>query len=157
MACKSKKKVGRPSILTPKLREEIVMLIKAGNFVENVCLMVGINKSTYYSWINKADESTRSTKYSKFRNEVKYAHAVSEARDVLNISRACEDDWKACKWMLEHRFSNHWGVPMKVKIRGNDNINVESNKIHQNDTVDIKEILNIVANQTGTVSRDKNS
>lgn len=63
---KIKKNVGRPTLLTPKLREEIVGMLIAGNYIETVCVLVGINKSTFYKWLKKADESTRYTKYSKF-------------------------------------------------------------------------------------------
>lgn len=56
----------------------------------------------------KADQSTRYTKYRKFKDEVEKAMAIAEARDVAIIALASEEDWKAAAWMLEHRFSEHW-------------------------------------------------
>lgn len=41
-----KKKVGLKSKLTPELHKEFVDLIKAGNYIETVCVIAGINKST---------------------------------------------------------------------------------------------------------------
>jgi transposase len=53
----SNKKPGRPSKLTPELQAEIILLLKAGNFVETACNNVGINKSTFYDWIKKGEKS----------------------------------------------------------------------------------------------------
>jgi len=108
---KIKKNIGRPTLLTPKLREEIVKMLKAGNYIETVCALVGINKSTFYKWLKKADESTRSTKYSKFRDAVEKAKAIAEARDVAILAKHCETNWKAAKWKLERRYPNKWGKP----------------------------------------------
>src|SRR5665648_636178 len=106
---KTKKKVGRPTKLTPELRAEIVIFLKAGNFIETVCVIVGINKSTFYAWMKRGDLSTRPDKYTKFRDEVEKAQAWSEARDVAIITKHSENKWRAAAWKLEHRHSDRWG------------------------------------------------
>ena len=106
---KKKKKGGRPSKLTPELQAEIVFLIKAGNFIETTCDVVGINKSTFYAWMKLGDASTRPDKYTKFRDAVVNAQAFSEARDVAIIAKASEDDWRASAWKLERKFPDRWG------------------------------------------------
>jgi transposase len=116
---KTKKKVGRPSKLTPELREEIVDLIKTGNYIETVCAMVSINKTTFYKWLKKADESTRPNKYTKLRDDVEKAQAWSEARDVAIISKHSEKNWRAAAWKLERKYPTRWG---KKKVKKSDEI-----------------------------------
>ena len=147
MADKSKKKVGRPTKLTPQLREEIVELLKSGNYIETVCGLVGINKTTFYLWINKADASTRSTKYSKFRDDVYKAMAFSEARLVTLIAKSAEKDWRAAVWMLERRQPERWGKP-EVKNETPQKLESEV-KIDKEDKIIIKELLDLIAGGHG--------
>jgi len=107
----TKKKNGRPSKLTPKLRKEIVSLIKAGCFIEMTCALVGINKSTYYAWMKRGKESKRRTHLRTFYDEVTRAHAICELRMVKIISKAAEEDWRASAWFLERKFPQRWGKP----------------------------------------------
>jgi transposase-like protein len=86
-------------------------LLIAGNYIETPCLLVGINKSTFYKWLKKADESTRSTKYSKFRDAVTKAKAIAEAQDVAILAKHAETNWKAVIRMLERKYPNKWGKP----------------------------------------------
>lgn len=139
---KNKKKQGRPTKLTPKIREEFVKHFKAGEYTETACKLVGVSKSTYYSWIKKADESTRSTKYSKFRDEVRKAQAYDEVRNVCLIAKAAKKNWKAAAWILEHRFSERWAKP---KYRnGNLKVKCKPTLSDNPDNVSIKEILTII-------------
>ena len=76
----SKKNQGRPSKLTPELQAEIILLLKVGNFVETTCGTVGINKSTFYDWMKKGENSNHpKNKYRKFHDAVVQAMAWSEA------------------------------------------------------------------------------
>jgi transposase-like protein len=124
-----KNKGGRPSKLTPELREEIVSLIKTGNFIEMTCAIAGINKSTFYDWMRRGKESKRHTRYKKFYNEVTQAQAWSEARDVAIISKHAETSWRAAAWKLERRFSQRWGKTKtkkeekrSIKVKQEDNV-----------------------------------
>ncbi|WP_414468894.1 transposase [Methanobacterium sp. ACI-7] len=108
-----KGKKGRPTKLTPKLKEEIVNLLKMGNYIETTCATVGINKSTFYAWMKKGEESTRPNRYSKFYEEVKQAQARSEAREVNIINAHAEKNWKAAAWKLERRHHERWGKKNK--------------------------------------------
>lgn len=126
------KKNGRPSKLTPKLQKVIINLIKAGYFIETVCSIVGINKTTYYAWMKRGKESNRRSQYKTFYDEVTRAHAICEVRMVSIISKAAETDWRASAWYLEHRFPQRWGKPgtkkytsMKIDY-GNYSLSVNS-------------------------------
>lgn len=135
---RTEKKVGRPSKLTLELQDEFVEYIKMGDYIETACALVGINKSTYYDWMKKADESSRYTKYKRFKDAVEHAQAVSEARDVIIISEAAISDWRAARWMLEHRFTEHWGIPSKVK---NGNMNTLKQGGADNNRIDKANII----------------
>ena len=124
----NKNKGGRPSKLTPELQEEIVNYIKMGNFIETTCVTAGINKSTFYDWMKRGNESKRHTIYKKFYEAVRQAQAWSEARDVAIISNHAETNWRAAAWKLESRFSERWGKTKtkkdekcSMKIRKDDN------------------------------------
>lgn len=114
--------IGRPTKLTPKLQEEIVQVIRAGNYVETACSFVGINKTTFYDWLKRgAREQARLEKdssakidpqeriYLNFSNAIKKAEAEAEARDVIIIGKAAEHQWQAAAWRLERKFPSKWG------------------------------------------------
>ena len=94
---KSKKNQGRPSKLTPELQAEIILLLKVGNFVETTCGTVGINKSTFYDWMNKGENSNHpKNKYRKFQDAVVQAMAWSEARCVAIITKLSKLRLESC-------------------------------------------------------------
>ena len=141
---KSSKKQGRPTKLTPKLQDEIVDLLKAGNYIETACVVVGINKTTFYQWLKRGKSSTRSTKYTIFRDVVTKALAFAEARLVALITRAAEKNWSAAVWMLERRYHERWGK-QNVKTENLDEmVSEKENEVHMSEDmkVIIKEVLN---------------
>lgn len=101
---------GRPTKLTPELQEEIVRYLRLGNYVETVCAIVGINKSTFYDWLKQGARAKRSTnKMAQFSNAVKAAMALGEAADLAVIQRASARSWQAAAWRLERRYPGRWG------------------------------------------------
>ena len=61
---------GRPEKLTPKLQDDIVKVIRSGNYIETACAFVGINKTTFYDWLKRgAREKDRVE-----RNQIGRAH-----------------------------------------------------------------------------------
>ena len=146
---KSSKNQGRPSKLTRELQAEIIYLLKIGNFVETVCNFVGINKSTFYDWMKKGEESNHPrNKYRKFQEAVEQAKAWSEAKDVAIITKASEDDWKAAAWKLEHQHPDKWG---KKKYEDFDTDINELDEdpiiISKEELAMIKEVLDSVVSQ----------
>lgn len=108
--------------LTPKVHDELVKVIRSGNYIETACAYVGINKSTFYEWLKKgAREKDRVEKNPKARvkkelkkyvelsNSVEKALAQSEIRDVTLIGKAAETQWQAAAWRLERKFNSRWG------------------------------------------------
>jgi len=147
---KGKKKQGRPSKLTPELHAEIIILLKAGNFVETTCGTVGINKSTFYDWIKKGKNPNHpKNKYRKFREAVEQAMAWSEARNVALITKLSEENWRAAAWMLSRKHPDKWG---KKKYEDFDldikELDENPEIISKEELAIIKEVLDSVASQS---------
>ena len=121
--------MARPTKLTPKLQEDILKVIRSGNYIETACAYVGINKSTFYDWLKRgAREKDRLEKnprarirksekiYVEFSNAVEKALAHAEIRDVAIIGKAAEENWKAAAWRLERKFPERWGRDRKSVV-----------------------------------------
>lgn len=108
----------RPIKLNNEIQKQIIDLIRAGNYIETASSCVGVNKSTLYDWLKRGAREKQRTDgksnknedvYVQFSNAVEKAIAEAEARDVLNIQKASQTDWKASAWRLERKFPNKWG------------------------------------------------
>lgn len=121
-------KGGRPSKLTPEIQEEIVKVVKSGNYIETACAFVGINKSTLYDWMKrgareierldnnaKAKPKKSEVPYVEFSNAIKSAMAQSEIRDVAIIGKAAATNWQAAAWRLERKHPSRWGRKDNLK------------------------------------------
>lgn len=120
---------GRPVKLTDKMRDELVQVIRSGNYIETACAYVGINKSTFYEWMKRgAREKQRvednprakvrksEAPFVELSNAVEKALAHAEIRDVAIIGRSAESDWKAAAWRLERKFPNRWGRKERYEL-----------------------------------------
>ena len=136
--------VGRPSKLTDELQDEIVSYLKTGNYVETVCALVGISKSTFYSWLNKGKNSTRSNEYSRFADAVEHAQAWAEARLVALISKQAEKAWQAAAWLLERQHPSKWSRNRKEE-RETEEICDDISHIDPADRKIVKKVLDEMA------------
>lgn len=138
----------RPTKLTPELQEDVLKVIRSGNYIETACAYVGINKSTFYDWIKRgAREKDRVAKNPKarvrkdeqpfvdFSNAVERALAHAEIRDVAIIGKAAEENWQAAAWRLERKFSDRWGRKDKYALEhsGKDGGAIETSHTEQID------------------------
>src|SRR5690554_1753534 len=140
--------MARPTKLTPKLQDEILKVIRSGNYIETACAYVGINKSTFYDWLKRgAREKDRLAKnprakvrksekpYVDFSNAVEKALAHAEIRDVAIIGKAAEENWQAAAWRLERKFTERWGRKEKYALEhtGKDGGPIETSHTEQID------------------------
>lgn len=120
---------GRPVKLTKKIQDEVVKLLKTGNYIETVSAYVGISKTTFYDWLKRGarekDRVERNPKarirkdekpFVDFSNAVQKAMAHAEIRDVTLIAKASEEYWQASAWRLERKFPDRWGRKEQQKI-----------------------------------------
>ena len=103
------KKNGRPSKLTPEIKNKILSRIRAGNYIEVVCSNL-LSKQTFYNWKNQAEEDKAAgkvTEFTRFLDELTCAEADGEAELVEKVRGS--DDWKAAAWILARRHNARWG------------------------------------------------
>lgn len=95
-----------------KLTHEIIQrsaeLIAAGNYHKTVCEYLGIDKSTWYRWLQYGEKAKNGI-FRDFYNAIKRAEAEAVARNVAIIQRAAQDSWQAAAWWLERKYPNEWG------------------------------------------------
>lgn len=149
----SRTKPGRPPKLTDEIQDEIVELLRAGNYIETACAVAGVSKKTFYEWMKKANQSKRKTRYTEFRNAVKKAQAWSEARDVTIIAKHGEKSWQAAAWRLERKYPDRWGRKDKLDVESKVKIDSD-NDLKKDDELVIKEALDIAARKTGRIGDD---
>jgi len=132
-------KRGRNYKLNPKMVEQIVELIRAGNYARTACEAVGISEQTYYTYLNRGKrEATRRQRltdlghpvddngegiFLEFLEAVKRAEAESESVAVMHVRRAMSDSWQAAMTYLERKHPDRWGRRDK-----NINVNVDASK-----------------------------
>jgi len=112
---------GRPSKLTPELQERILQLIRKGNYIEVACAAVGIDKSTYYKWLQRGQQA-KSGKYFDFFIAAKKAEREAETAFLDRIREAAfkDKDWKAAAWYLERKYPERWGRKERHEVTGED-------------------------------------
>ena len=100
--------IGRPSKLEDSRVEELVKWLKLGYYIEDACTLAGIGKTTYYRWLEKAEEGLE--EYRDFRDSVQKARAEAEGAHIMNIRKAADNGvWQASAWYLERSHPSKWG------------------------------------------------
>lgn len=106
---------GRPTKLTPELQEEILDLVREGNYAKTACLAVGITERTLQHWKARAEEHTNGHEppenekvYVQFFRLLKDAEAKAES-DLLKKVRTAKPGWQAWMTIMERRWPNRWG------------------------------------------------
>jgi len=79
--------MGRPTKLTPKVQERIVQGIRLGMPYEHAARYGGIDKTTFYRWLEKGEAQGRGA-YRDFRNAVKDAEGQAEASWLATVEQA---------------------------------------------------------------------
>lgn len=102
--------IGRPSLLTPELQDQIATMIRAGTSVTVACEAAGISRETFYQWLKRGESrAAKDAAHREFRERISSARAEAEARAVTIIATAAREDWRAAAWLLERSFPERWG------------------------------------------------
>lgn len=113
--------VGRRTICTPELTEQICQILRAGNYICAACDYVGITEASFHGWAKrgrdelarlenpkaKPNESERI--FVEFFEATTRARAQAEIQSVARIRKAAEEDWRADAWYLERSHQQRWG------------------------------------------------
>jgi len=101
---------GRPTKLNHQIADEIVKLLRAGNYVETACNYVGLHKDTFYHWMKRGERANRQDRaggFVEFSDAIKKAMAHAEVRALLAIQKGGLG-WQGSAWFLERRHRDRW-------------------------------------------------
>jgi hypothetical protein len=110
--------------LTPELRDRLVSLLRAGNYIEVAVRACKISKQTFYVWMRRgASDEIVDAPYRELRELCETARAEGEARNVAHIATAARESWQAAAWLLERQHPDRWG---RVSVRLREELNEEA-------------------------------
>jgi transposase len=105
----------RPSKLTPEIQDRICKAIRAGNYYEPACQLVGIAYFTFRRWMDRGEKQTKGA-YREFCEAVHRAEAAAEAKMVRQWRGKCPEDWRAARDFLARRFPDRWAQKESLTI-----------------------------------------
>jgi hypothetical protein len=115
----------------PKLDGALIDLVgehlRAGLSIARTCMLLGVSKASYYSWVAKAHETTGRGIHGQFLAAVRRGLAEYEVRLLSAINEAAHGDpahgiagqWQAAAWTLERRFPHRYGTQAD-RLEGTD-------------------------------------
>jgi hypothetical protein len=96
-------------VLTEQLKDNLLALIRAGNYVPVACRAIGISRQVWDDWMRRgASEDPDYADYAALRLGVDRALASAEARNVAVIAQAATDNWQAAAWLLERVYPERY-------------------------------------------------
>lgn len=103
---------------SPELVKEICEWIAKGTTNQDVCAVVGIDKTTYYDWLR--EENTDGTKNRAYKphlsHSIKKAYALRKTTLINRIMSASKVSWQAAAWYLERTEPDQFGPKGKLEI-----------------------------------------
>ncbi len=121
---------GRPTKLTPELKDKIVSYIRVGNYIETAVQACGIAKRTFYHWLDRANKEIQRLEdnpkarlrqseeiYVDFLNAIEKAQAEAEAKDVMLLAQFAKTDSNVVRWRLERKHPQRWGNRQQFDAR----------------------------------------
>ena len=115
----AKRKVGRPSKLTPERKRRFLKAIKAGSTREAACGYAGIHIATFARWMEKGRNQDKGH-YREFSVAVETCEAEVELMCNARIMTSAQDDPKWAAWWLERRRRRSYAPTQKQEITGGD-------------------------------------
>ena len=114
------KKTGRPTKLTPRLRDEMASYMLEGNYLEVAAAMCNVSKQSVYQWLkagHRAKELQEKDKplsdedraYMLFLDAIKRAEADAETSALRQLNAQSKGAWQILAWRLERRHPDRWG------------------------------------------------
>lgn len=108
--------MARPSKLTPERAEEILSLVRAGNYPETAAKACGVSPAAFYNWKARGEEHRngngtpeRERRFVEFVEGLEKAESEAEARAVQVVVRAGFEHWQAAMTYLERKYPERWG------------------------------------------------
>jgi transposase-like protein len=108
----SKKKKNK---LTPEMIKIAAKLIEEGNYISHVAQALGIERRTFYTWLEQGKKATHGLKR-EFYEAVTQAEAKAVLRNIKIIQKAAETNWQAAAWWLERKFPEEFGRKDRINF-----------------------------------------
>lgn len=99
-------KRGAKTLYTDEMHKQIVDALETGVKIEDACALVGINKTTYFRWVEKYANFATDTACARVQGRIGAAAVVRRA--------ALGGDVSAAEWYLERTDPQTWGRTTKV-------------------------------------------
>jgi hypothetical protein len=111
-------RVGRKTLLTSAVAEQLVAMLRAGNYLHVTLNAVGVSRQAFHDWMKRGRSGApEDAEFTELRGRVEQARAQGEARAVAQIAQAAATSWQAAAWMLERQYPERWG---RVSVRYRD-------------------------------------
>lgn len=99
---------GRPSELTPQVREKLVQALAIGNYRGDAARFAGIDPTTLSRWMRRGREEPQGP-FAELRDAVLDAEAKAKVMALGCVTKAIRDgDWKAAAWYLERKHPHQY-------------------------------------------------
>jgi hypothetical protein len=100
--------VGRPPALTPEVEARIVAAVSAGAHLSVAARAAGVSRQTLHRWRARGAAEAEGP-YHELARALERAEAEAELRQVAQIARAAQSEWRAGAWLLSRRAPERWG------------------------------------------------
>jgi len=118
---------GRPPKLTEELRDQIVAVVAAGNYLKTAAQFCGVGQSTLLGWLARGRAAAahaeagepiplEEERYLTFLEAVTQAETRAEVAAVTHWRRAFSDDWRAARDYLGRKRPEQWAAKTTVSI-----------------------------------------
>ena len=111
----ARRKIGRPSKLTPPTRDTILAAVKCGASFRTACMAGGVSETTFYNWKNRAAEPNAPQDYVEFLQQLTHAIEEGQAARLALIMQAARSDWRAASWLCERIDPKRWSLRFQIE------------------------------------------
>lgn len=119
-----KRRAGQPKAITEHQMEQICRTIRAGNYVKQSVLAVGVNYETFRNYMKKGKKGIRP--YDSYYEMVEQAKAGAEVDMSTRIDESAkEGNVGADMWKLARMFPNRWGQTKRVEAKVDNSQTIE--------------------------------
>jgi hypothetical protein len=114
---------GRPPVLTPQLKDQIVALVREVGALTTAARCVGVPVSVAREWLARGlgndPDRPRTALYAAFADGIEKARGDFVARRIRRIERVAEGGtWTADAWAVERIDPDTWGRKDRLDVSG---------------------------------------
>ena len=128
---------GRPSKLTPIVRDKLIQAIKVGSHLNAACAYAGVDYSNFRRWMRKGESQTKG-EFCDFRDAIRISEAELEIRLVATWQQAAANDWRAAAEFLSRRFPDRWASTQKFQVQLEAELNAIYDKIENDPNIPLE-------------------